>query len=92
MSFMNKVFNRLSRHQPHPCDEPFIPVPPNGHTGFDHQDDIAYSETEINIDLIAGTSMAFGSEKTVMVDAGDWSRDIQKPSLLTHSSAQELLA
>ena len=76
---LKTLLQKLLSHKVHPAHLPCIPAPPNQKSA--HNTDASYAETEADIHSIAGTSIAFGTQKTVQVDENNQAHHL----LRTHS-------
>ena len=66
------LLQKLLSHKPPPAHLPYIPAPSNQSArNTTLGTDASYAETETDIHSIAGTSIAFGTQKTVQVDEND---------------------
>jgi len=69
---LKTLLQKLLSHKTPPAHLPYIPKPSNQSAHFGT--DASYTETETDIHSIAGTSIAFGTQKTVQVDEKDQAR------------------
>jgi len=71
---LKRVFSNgtVSPHQP------YIPTPPTNDREFQQYSDAGYTETEAELNTIAGLGITFGKQKTVQVDNNGNARDISQ--------------
>lgn len=70
----------------HPAHLPYIPTPPSQQPNIpfnqfphNHSDaDLSYTESEISIHAISGTSIGFGTQKVVQVDSRGQAKDLSQ--------------
>jgi len=63
------------------ADKPYIPQPPdqvNQPLDNSNEDEIFYSESSLDVENIAGTPIAFGTEESISVDSKGNSKNIRK--------------
>ncbi len=71
------ILQKLLSHKPPPAHLPYIPTPSNQSAhNTTPGTDASYTETETDIHSIAGTSIAFGTQKSVQVDENDQARHL----------------